>query len=147
MLASLDVLGRLKWPSLLAVTALPIASWFFYWRDWDCGLGAALYGPETVAGVALVLAHHADAQPLRDARVQWFVRSCQVCEPRLQRARLAYADCAQPPLRWTEAHGSAGRAAVVLSRPAATDACLWIDAEVGDGRRQQRAWPLRGAAP
>jgi len=147
MLSSLDILGAFKWPSVLAISAVPVVSYFASWGDWDSGLGAALYGPEAVAGVPLVLSHRADADPLRDDTVTWAVRGCETCATTLRRVRLAYAACEAPPVQWSHADGPAGRAQVELQRaelrqPLAL--CLWIDAEASDGRREQRRWPLAG---
>jgi hypothetical protein len=150
MLASLDFLGAFKWPSVLAISALPVLSYFASWGNWDEGLGAALYGPELVAGVPLVLSHRAHADPLRDDTVTWAVRGCQTCATTLRRVRLAYAGCDAPPLQWSDAQGPAGRAQVELRRaelrqPPAL--CLWIDAEASDGKHEQRRWPLAGPIP
>lgn len=70
MLRSLDLLGALKWPSLLAITALPVYFYFNGWRDLYTGADVALYGPELVAGMPLLLSHDADAELYRDAMTE-----------------------------------------------------------------------------
>lgn len=145
LLRSLDLLGAWKWPTLAAITVLPLVSFWLSWRDWDAGIGAALYGPELLAGVPLVLLHASGADPRADD-IGWSARSCADC--RLRSLKLGYADCGQPPSQWAEAHGAAGRLSATLPRAALAGArlCLWAELQTTDGRTAQHRWAL-GSAP
>lgn len=145
-LAFLDLLGPWKWPTLAAITVLPLAAFFLSWRDSDAGIGAAVYGPELLAGMPLVLLHPAGADP-RAADVSWSARNCADCVARLQSLRLGYADCDHAPAQWVTAQGAAGRLTAVLPRAALAGArlCLWAELQTADSRAQHR-WPL-GTTP
>jgi hypothetical protein len=145
MWRALDLLGWLKWPTLLAILVMP--PWFYFggWRDGWEGRRLALYGPEAVAGMPLLLSHAADADPLGERSVAWSARLCADCAARLKALRLGYADCDAPPLRWAEAQGANGRLQVTLSAPPASGSvCLWVELEPLDAVARTRRWPLRG---
>lgn len=145
MWRSLDLLGWLKWPTLLAILVVP--PWFYFggWRDGWNGHDQALYGPELVAGMPLLLSHDADEDPLGAQAVAWHVRLCAQCAARLKALRLGYADCDAPPLHWTEAQGANGRLQARPPAPAAIGSvCLWVELEPVDAGPGTHRWPLRG---
>lgn len=113
----LDVLGPLKWPTLVVVLVLP--TWFYFdgWRnDWN-GEPLAVYSAEAIAGLPLVPLHAASADPLADATTAWHVRLCADCPGRVRALRLAQGDCVNAPRRWTPAQGQDGRLVAKVDRP------------------------------
>lgn len=146
MWRALDLLGWLKWPTLLAILVAPPSFYFGGWRDsWD-GQRLALYGPELVAGMPLLLSHAADADPLGEPRVTWRAQLCADCAARLKALRLSYAGCDAPPPRWTEAQGPNGFLQAALAAPPASGSvCLWVELEPLDAVARAHRWPLRGA--
>ncbi|HKX96148.1 MAG TPA: hypothetical protein VJM48_15700 [Methylibium sp.] len=145
MWRALDLLGWLKWPTLLAILVAP--PWFYFggWRDGWNGYDQALYGPELVAGMPLLLSHDAGDNPLGERAIPWNAHLCADCAARLRALRLGYADCDAPPLRWTEAHGANGRLQATPPAPAASGSvCLWVELEPLDALPRAHRWPLRG---
>lgn len=146
MWRGLDVLGALKWPSVLAVTLLPL--WFYLtdWRHGYAGTGVVIYGPEMVAGMPLLLSHRADADPVRDPAVDWSARVCEACVARLKSLRLAHADCAAPPARWMQAEGPDGRLTARLETPnalrEAQAPCVWVELQPIDSAAGTHRWQL-----
>lgn len=90
MLSALDFLGRLKWPSLLAVVAVPAVS-FAFWGGFDDPKAARLYGPEAIGPVVAILSHDAAVVPASGGDTYWCARLCAACGRRLERLELAYS--------------------------------------------------------
>lgn len=154
MWRALDVLGALKWPSLIAIGVLPL--WFYAtdWREGFAGDGPVLYAPELVAGLPVVVSHATDAEPLHDEAVRWTLRLCTGCQEGLRAARLALGGCEAAPSRWTEAHGAHGYLQALVTAPAGPASvsapagrCLWVELERRDGSKEARGWPLGQKPP
>lgn len=143
MLSSLDFMGPLKWPNILAVTLVPAASFAWLWGDFDDATAMRLYGPEQVGGVPLLVMHAADADP-RSEETRWCVRTCAACGERIAGIELAYGGETPPGGEWAAASAD-GTAACATLDPAPRPARLWLRATMTDGASASHGWRLGGA--
>jgi hypothetical protein len=137
MLGTLDFLGALKWPSLFAVTLLPLASYALDWRHLHLPQGPMRYGPAVVGGTTLTLRHDGRAQPADGGTTRWCAR--------VTGAPGAHVDLAYDAGRraqWTRAIRDGGDHCATLAATAPRQ--VRVRVRLPDGMHE-RSWALDGA--
>ena len=134
MPVTLGPLGFWKWPSLLAVTLLPICFYILSWRPSlePQPFGTTILGPDAI-GPWMVVAGSNDGRSYQ-------LRFCTGCYEQMRAVYIATGANVLPPSdAWTRVTGDANS----LSATAGPGSHLWVIARDWDGRDHARSWRIR----
>lgn len=130
---ALDYLGGWKWPSIAAITLMPLGSYFLLdWGGESDPVAEVMLGPEIVDDRPVVL-----SRPAEPGSHEWCARSCPTCWSDVRQVSLAYGT-ATGANAWTEATASRGRLCAELDPPAPGATHLWVRVRGPEGEEATR---------
>lgn len=139
MLKMFDFLGPLKWPSLLAITALPAVS-FAFWGGFDDPVPMRRYGPFQAGDLKAVL-EVPRSSDIWGGESRWCLLADAVSEVALSRAEASYGGDRPPSAGWQALEQEDNRMCATLARPSPGQRRIWIRL-AGRGIEFERSWGL-----